>query len=138
MRGVVEIAHILGVHLEKWSEAGHDVADPSVARLVLVPLPQPLLETRQEKVVVEFEEGFDVGKHLRDEFLGEHGVGSGLLVDPELENLWKNIKKKFYFYRRWVCLSNWQSFPRAHPFSRLFRPETFEIRAEIVYTAPLR
>lgn len=37
--------------------------------------------------MVKFEQGFDVGEHLRDQLLREHPVSPVLLIDPELENL---------------------------------------------------
>ena len=86
MSGVVEIAHVLGVHFQKRREIGHDVTDPALR----VPVAHALLKAREEEVVVQFKQGFDVGKHLRDQFLTEHVVHSVLLVDPELEHLHKH------------------------------------------------
>ena len=86
MSGVVEIADVLGVHFQERREIGHDVADPAILR---VPVAHALLQARQEEVVVQFEQRFDVGEHLRDQLLTEHVVHPVLLVDPELEHLFK-------------------------------------------------
>lgn len=34
--GVIEVAHVLGVHLEERCETRHDVTDPSVALLIFI------------------------------------------------------------------------------------------------------
>lgn len=88
MRGVVKVPDVLRVHLEERSEARHDVPDPSL----ILPLPHPLLQPGQEEVVMELEEGLDVGEHLGDELLREHPVGPVFLIDPELEHLGKKGK----------------------------------------------
>ena len=80
---MIEIADVLGVHLQKGREIGHDVADAPL----LLPAADALLQPRQEEVVVQFEQRFDVGEHLRDQLLSEHVVHPILLVDPELEYL---------------------------------------------------
>ena len=85
MSGVVEIADVLGVHFQKRREIGHDVADPALG----VPMAHALLQPREQEIVVQLEQRFDVREHLRDQFLTEHVVHPVLLVDPELEHLFQ-------------------------------------------------
>ena len=97
--GVIEIPHVFRVHLEERSETDENVADPALlgALILHFPLADALLQLRQQEIVMQLEQRFDVGEHLRNQFLVEHVVHAVLLIHAELEHLQKSQQNPFNY-----------------------------------------